>query len=225
MTARLVVGEGPTWVRLTFTAPVLELAVLQELEEYLDEFARDQIPRPLILDSAHPSIFLAGAHLAEIAVLDAQSSVGYAASGRAVMAQLDQFPRATIAAVEGSCSGGGFDLVLSCDRVVAGPSATFVHPGVRRGLVTGWGGTVRLPAAVGRTAARRVFLQAAELGAEEAEAMGLVTLSTGDVGADAVRLAARLAELHTSRLAAWRHLRDLPREPRCNPDRVTGYNC
>jgi len=225
MTNRLTTDDGPSWVRLTFVGPVLERVVMEELAERLDGLAKRQPSKPLILASAHPRIFLAGAHLAEIAALDATSSVDYAASGRAVMARLDNFPSATVAAVAGSCSGGGFDLVLSCDRIVAGPSASFSHPGVRRGLVTGWGGTTRLPPAVGRTAARRALLQAVDLGAEEAEDMGFATRSTGDVATDAIRLAVRLAGLHTARLATWRHLRDRPRGGYWGTPCVTGYNC
>ncbi len=224
MTDRITVDDGPSWVRLTFETPVLELATMEDIVERLDRLAQRIPQKPLILASAHPSIFLAGAHLAEIASLDEMSSVGYSASGRAVMARLDRFPSATIAAVAGSCSGGGFDLVLSCDRIVAGPSATFSHPGVRRGLVTGWGGTTRLPAAVGWPAARRIFLKAPVLGAQEAEDMGLATLSTGDVIADASRLSARLSGLHRARLATWRQLRNRSRERGWSPHCDTGYN-
>lgn len=127
------------------------------------------------------------------------------------MDRLDRHPRATIAAVNGSVSGGGFDLVLSVDRVVAGTSATFAHPGVRRGLVTGWGGSVRLPTVVGKTAARRILLEAATITADGAASMGFAIPSEDDVELDAVALAKRLACLHDRRLRLWRLSRQVPR--------------
>lgn len=208
MTDRIRVEDGPLWRRLTLIRPVLEVATLKELTRLLHRFSRSPHPRPLILGSNHPTIFLAGAHLAEIADLDENTSVAYAAAGRQVMQSLRSHPRATIAAVNGSCSGGGFDLVLSCDRIVAGPSASFSHPGVRRGLVTGWGGTVSLPAAIGRSAAQRALLEAYDLTADDAEDLGLAIGVVHDVEASATELAERLAGLHGRRLAVWRHGRD-----------------
>jgi len=225
MSARITADHGPNWVQLTLQVPVLELATVELLAEHLNTLAERRPAKPLILASAHPSIFLAGAHLAEIATLDATSSGGYAASGRAVMSRLDMFPSATIAAVAGSCSGGGFDLVLSCDRIIAGPSATFSHPGVRRGLVTGWGGTTRVPSAMGWTIARRALLRASVFGATEAAEMGFATRSTGDVISEAQDLATRLTGLHTTRIVNWRHLRNRGWAHGWSADRDPGYNC
>ena len=133
---------------------MLSGVVLGELEALpSSRWPREAVPTPLVLRSAHPTIYLAGADLAEIAALDGPSCADYARRGRVVLERLALYPAPTVAAVHGSCSGGGFDLGLACDWIVAGGAAAFSHPGVRRGLVTGWGGTVRLPVAIGRTAA------------------------------------------------------------------------
>ena len=215
MSSRIRISDGPDWTCLTLTSPVLAVSVLEELRTRLGELAGDTAPKPLILASAHPTIFLAGAHLIEIAQLDAVSSIEFAELGRSLIARIEEFPAATIAAVHGSCSGGGFDLVLACDRIVAGLSATFSHPGVRRGLVTGWGGTGSLPVAVGRSRARRALLLGTELTVDELATTGIVTPVDGDVMSAATDHAGRLARVHRSRLDAWRELRSGRSEQLC----------
>jgi len=189
----------------TFRRPVLHSSVLLALEHALDALAREG--GPLVLASDHPRIFLAGAHLAEIAALDADASALYARTGRRVLARLAAHPGPTVAAVDGACSGGGWDLALTCDRVVAGERARFAHPGVRRGLVTGWGGTWTLPHALGAVTARGAVLGGRELGPDELAGSGWVLAAAGDVVAAALAEAERLAALHPDRLAVWRSLR------------------
>lgn len=199
--------EEARWARLIFPSPVLAVIVLDELIGHLQGLARRSPRTPVILDSLHPTIFLAGAHLAEIAELDERSCVAYATRGRKVIDQLRSHPSPTIAAVHGSCSGGGFDLVLGCDLIAAGPSASFSHPGVRRGLVTGWGGTVDVPAAVGRPLATHALLQGRDLTGEELAVRGVVTPVNDPVFEAATEMASNLETLHGGRLEAWRSLR------------------
>jgi enoyl-CoA hydratase/carnithine racemase len=185
--------------------PLLSLEVLRALARRLDE-ARSQ-PRPLVVSSSHPSIFLAGAHLAEIASLDAATARPYALAGREVIDRLASFPAPVVAAVHGPCAGGGFDLVLACDEVVAGPGATFHHPGAARGLVTGWGGSERLPARIGHAAARRALVAGEPLRASTAVELGLaVPVQEDPVGAARTRARA-LARIEPRRLEMWRTLR------------------
>jgi len=189
---------------VSFDRPVLSEAVLAELDRCLDVLARGTACSPIVLRSAHPTIFLAGADLAEIAALDDRSCAAYARRGRAVLERLTSHPAPTVAAVHGSCSGGGFDLVLACDWIVAGGAASFSHPGVRRGLVTGWGGTVRLPAAIGRTAAGRALLGGAPISSHELAMRGVAALAGGDVEEAALDAARRIAAVHETRLLLWR---------------------
>lgn len=192
---------------LTFAHPVLSEAVLTELEACLESLERDGGRRPLVLRSAHPTIFLAGAHLAEIARLDEPRSAAYARRGRAVLDRLAGHPAPTVAAVHGSCSGGGFDLALACDRIVAAADATFSHPGVRRGLVTGWGGTLRLPAAAGAALASRAMVAGAPITGRELAACGVAAAGGGDVVAAALAIAERMAAVPPGRLWLWRAMR------------------
>ena len=185
--------------------PVLAIPVLEALANVLDH--AESAPTPTVLCSSHPSIFLAGAHLAEIASLDSDTAEAYARRGRAVIDRLTRTSAPVVAAVHGSCSGGGFDLVLGCDEIVAGPRARFHHPGVVRGLITGWGGTDRVPARIGLTNARRALVLGQPIDADRALDLGLVTPTAADPMAEARSRARELAGLHPQRLEMWRTLR------------------
>jgi len=83
-------------------------------------------------------------------------------------------PQATVAGVNGYCFGGGLDLALACDKRIAAPNATFCHPGAGLGIITGWGGTRRLPRLVGRGNALSMFFTAEPINAYEALRIGLI---------------------------------------------------
>ncbi|MCU0234807.1 MAG: enoyl-CoA hydratase/isomerase family protein [Thermoanaerobaculales bacterium] len=194
-------------VHAVLARPILDRAALNALAAALTDLAAAPQPLPLVLRSAHPRVFLAGADLAEIAELDAGSCRAYSELGRRVVRLLGQHPAAAVAAVHGPCSGGGFDIVMACDAVVVSPDASFQHPGVRRGLVTGWSGTAALPAAIGRTAARAALLEARAVDAPTAVAVGLARRLSDDPVPEATALASRLGRLDGARLQLWRQLR------------------
>ncbi len=201
----LIRNEETTTVVLK--SPILSRRVLGELAEAIDELELEASPRPLVLASAHPTIFLAGADLGEIAGLDQRSCIAYAELGRSIANRLSSHSSAVVAAVHGSCSGGGFDLTMACDAVVASPGATFSHPGVRRGLVTGWGGSTSLDGVLGSPVLRRALLEGSELDAAAMKELGAVHSIASDPRAQARATARRLSLLHPSRLASWRLLR------------------
>jgi enoyl-CoA hydratase/carnithine racemase len=80
----------------------------------------------------------------------------------------------TVAAVGGPCLGGGFELALACDLVIAADTARFGLPETRLGLIPGWGGTQRLTAAIGAPRARRLVLTAETVSAAQAAEWGVV---------------------------------------------------
>ena len=192
---------------VVFTVPILSRQVLSSLASIIRSIAARADPQPLLLRSDHATVFLAGADLREIAVLDSASCVAYADLGRSVVSAIESHPAPTVAACAGSCSGGGFDIALACDAIVAGPRASFDHPGVRRGLVTGWTGTVSAPDAIGPTAARAVLLEGRRLDSETALSLGLVDRICADPVRGAVEKTLELARLDPSRLRDWRLLR------------------
>jgi enoyl-CoA hydratase/carnithine racemase len=205
--ARLTLLHEDEIDTLLFESPILTRSLLGELVAALAELGAKPRPRPLVLASAHPTIFLAGAHLGEIAELDAKTCLPYAALGRRAGRSLGTHPAPVVAAVDGSCSGGGFDLVLACDAIIASPRATFRHPGVQRGLVTGWGGTGEIARASSGAAFRRVLIEASTLDATTLAQLGVIRRVHRDPDREARRTAREIAALDPSRLAAWRHLR------------------
>jgi enoyl-CoA hydratase len=192
---------------LCFSSPILSTQALRDFSAALDSLSARNVLRPLVLWSVHPTVFLAGADLAEIADLDAESCVPYSHSGRRAIQLLERHPAPTIAAVNGSCSGGGFDLVLACDLVVVGPGASFTHPGIRRGLVTGWSGTTQLPDRLGSAASRSALLQAADVRVASLPDGLVVRLATGDPFEDAIETARHLASPNAIRWRLWRGLK------------------
>jgi enoyl-CoA hydratase len=136
-------------------------------------------PKTLIVTgSAH--FFSAGADLHEIAAIAGAEAVGFALMGQTLMNAVAAFPAPTIAAIHGYCMGGGLDLALACQRRIAGPHAIFGHRGAALGLITGWGGTQRLPRIVGKARALEMFVAAEKLNARRALAFGLVEAVVDD---------------------------------------------
>jgi enoyl-CoA hydratase/carnithine racemase len=129
--------------------------------------------QPLVL-AGNIQFFSAGADLVEIAVLTAAEAYTFAKMGQELMNLVENFPAPVFAAIEGYCMGGGLDLALACHQRVASPHAIFGHRGAALGLITGWGGTQRLPRLVGKERALEMFVTAEKLHAGHALAIGLV---------------------------------------------------
>jgi len=141
--------------------------------------------RPLIL-AGNTHFFSAGAELREIAALDASAAYEFAKTGQALMASIENFPAPVYAAIEGYCMGGGLDLALACRHRIASPHAIFGHRGAALGLITGWGGTQRLPRLIGKDRALELFAAAEKVHAARALQIGLVDALSDDPVAEAV---------------------------------------
>ena len=136
-------------------------------------------PSRLILTGNH-HFFSAGADLNEITALTGPEAFRFAHMGQRLMDSVAGFPAPTIAAIHGYCMGGGLDLALACDRRIAGPHAMFGHRGAALGLITGWGGTQRLPRIVGKARALQMFLAAEKVPAARALEIGLINAIAAD---------------------------------------------
>ncbi len=154
------------------------------LTEAVGELARQ--PRPLVI-TGNDKFFSAGADLNEIVALDGTSAFVFGKMGQAMTEAVDRFPAPVFAAVHGYCMGGGLDLALACDFRIAAPHAVFGHRGAALGLMTGWGGTQRLPRLVGKARALEMFIAAEKLHAQQALAFGLVDAVAPDPVAEALR--------------------------------------
>ena len=213
-------------------APANEIgrAMLDELErvvEILGEIDRGTV-RAMVITSSEPRGFCAGADLRELHRENrAARARGASDSERvrevrrfldrihAVLDAIDEAPFTTIAAVSGVCFGGGFELALACDLIVADRSARFAFPELRLGLVPGFGGLPRLSRDLGNAVARDLLLTGRSLGAERAYQLGLVSqlVAPGEaravarrVGEQARRFDARATEI------AKRFAKPIPKE-------------
>jgi enoyl-CoA hydratase/carnithine racemase len=149
---------------------------------------------PLVL-SGNPN-FSAGADLHEIPQLNGPDALAFAAMGQALMTAVENFPAPTFAAISGYCMGGGLDLALACRYRIAAPHSVFGHRGAALGLVTGWGGTQRLPRLIGKGRALEMFVAAEKVSAPEALAIGLIDAVADDPVVEAIRrLQHRLQDL------------------------------
>src|SRR5262245_37974347 len=123
-------------------------AVMAELAEIIARLrARDDLS--VLIVTGAGGVFSAGADLNEVAALDATTAYDFSRRGQALLASLGAAAPITIAAIDGYCLGGGLDIALSCDLRYATPRSSFQHPGVQRGIITGWGGTQTLPRLIG----------------------------------------------------------------------------
>jgi enoyl-CoA hydratase/carnithine racemase len=145
------------------------LAAVQQLRSEAEE----GLLKALIL-TGNENFFSAGADLKEIARLSGPEAFAFSRRGQELTTLLDRFPVAVTAAIRGYCMGGGMDLALACDHRIAAPNAVFGHRGASLGVITGWGGTQRLPRLIGKTRALQMFLLAEMVPAEEALRIGLV---------------------------------------------------
>jgi enoyl-CoA hydratase len=154
------------------------LALHGAIQELAAEAESGQIKRLII--TGNDKFFSAGADLNEISVLTAAQAFEFSRQGQALMRSIDHFPVPVIAAIRGYCMGGGMDLALACDYRIAAPNAVFGHRGASLGVMTGWGGTQRLPRLIGKSRAMQMFLLAEMVKADEALRIGLVDAIADD---------------------------------------------
>lgn len=161
------------------------------LGEAVEEIEQDGEVWAVVLTGAGGRSFCAGADLKAIARGESNAAPLHESWGFAGF--VDHVPSAPVlAAVEGAALGGGTEICLACDLVVAGASARFGLPEVRRGIIPGGGGLVRLPAQVPAKIANELVLTGRELSADEAARLGLVNRVVAD--GDALVAALALAE-------------------------------
>ncbi|HVG30913.1 MAG TPA: enoyl-CoA hydratase/isomerase family protein [Pyrinomonadaceae bacterium] len=191
-TAAVVVEERDALAVVRLDRPLqrnpLSVSTLEELDAAVSSLAARADLRAVVFTGAD-DVFASGANIRELRQLTPESARGFALRGQRLMQKIADAPQLTVAAVNGYCMGGGLDLALACDLRVASSSAVFAHPGARLGIITGWGGTQRLPRAVGATRALEMFTTARHLTSREAFEIGLVN-RIGDPALDsAIELA------------------------------------
>jgi enoyl-CoA hydratase len=179
--------------------PRLDRDLLAALDNELARVARSSnIVGAVITGSGHA--FAAGANISEIAQLTPAGAYEFSRLGQALFREIERCRKPVLAAIGGYCMGGGLDLALACQERIAAPDAVFAHPGGALGILTGWGGTQRLPRLIGRASAAKILLTGRRVDAQEALECGLVTkiVSHNDLLAGAANRVREKAQLpHT----------------------------
>ncbi len=155
---------------------VLDEATLAALEAALDELENNP-PPALVIRSDNPRCFVAGADVDRLAAIrDAEEGRRLAERGQALMRRIARLPCPVAALVRGAALGGGLELALACDWIVAvdDPATKLGLPEIRLGIHPGFGGTVRLPMRTGWPVALRLMLTGKDVDAKKAQKLGLV---------------------------------------------------
>ena len=198
VSTRLVVNPSDDILLLRLASddgfPRLEMTVLDALEREIARLAEAPELAGAVITGGELA-FAAGAEIAEVARLTPGVALAFSRRGQELLGRIASSAKPVVAAIRGYCIGGGLDLALACRARIAAADAVFAHPGVRRGIITGWGGTQRLPRLIGRGSALEMLISGSRIRSREASAWGLVSRvsADGELLADATQLARALA--------------------------------
>jgi enoyl-CoA hydratase/carnithine racemase len=174
-------------------------ALVDALADVALAFALDESVRAIVLTGAGDKSFMAGADLQEFSqALGATEWIeDHTARTRRMLGAWEQVPQPVVACVQASAVGGGLEVALVCDLIVADANARFGLPEVRLGLMPGAGGTQRLPRRIGIGPAKEMLLLGGLVTAAEAHRIHLVNrvVEPGTALAEAHAIALRLAQL------------------------------
>ncbi len=184
---------------LTLDRPValnaLDAATLRALRAAFRELDDDPGLRALVLTGAGERAFSAGADIAAMAAMAPEEGAAFSRLGHEAMAAVEALAVPVIGALNGVALGGGLELALACDLLVAAERARLGQPEINLGLIPGFGGTQRLVRRIGQTRARELIYLGHMVAAEEALRLGLVNrvVPHERLAEEAAKLAAELA--------------------------------
>jgi enoyl-CoA hydratase/carnithine racemase len=169
--------------------------VFAELSDFLSRVESGEIDARVVIFTGEGRAFIAGADIDDYVTMSLADFSQFQRFGRGVLGQIERLRVPVIAAVNGYAYGGGFELALSCDVILASENAKFALPEAKLALLPGGGGTQRLPRVVGPYVAKRMILSGESITAQRAYELNLVTEVTpvGEVVAAAKALAAKIA--------------------------------
>jgi enoyl-CoA hydratase/carnithine racemase len=177
MSNAVIIEESGPNVIVRFNRPEirspLSINVLERLNNIIGDLeGRDGLERLIFMGTG--DVFASGADLREIATVDKNGACEFAERGQELMNRITRVRAKTVAAVNGFCFGGALDLALACDHRIASHGSVFAHPGADLGIMTGWGGTQRLPRLIGEARSLEMFFTARRVSASEAWQIGLI---------------------------------------------------
>jgi enoyl-CoA hydratase len=173
----------------------LNRVVLEEIARVLRDVRHDSGVRVLLVTGAGDRAFVAGADIAAMTEMSATDGLEFTRLGHRVMQTVEDLPIPVIAAVNGFALGGGLELALACDLIVASDKARFGQPEINLGLIPGFGGTQRLPHRIGHARARELIMTGEMFDAKTALDWGLVNrvVAPDQLMAEARKIAEKIA--------------------------------
>jgi enoyl-CoA hydratase len=173
----------------------LDAATLARLAAVIQDLGEGGVVRAAVLTGAGEKSFVAGADIAAMEKMSAVEGRAFSRFGQDVFAAIENLPIPVVAAVQGFALGGGLELALACDLILAAEKARFGQPEINLGIIPGFGGTQRLPRRVGVGHARELVYSGRMIDAQEALRIGLVNriLPQAELLPAARELAAELA--------------------------------
>jgi enoyl-CoA hydratase len=175
----ILVDRSDSYATITINRPrslnTLSRSTIGEIGEALDDLGGDDAIRAIIVTGAGDRSFAAGADIGELEALEsAEEGETHSRSSHDVIFKMHALPKPIIMAVNGYALGGGCELALGGDIILASDNASFGQPEVNLGIIPGFGGTQRLPRLIGRTRALEMLLTGDRVSADEALRIGLV---------------------------------------------------
>ncbi len=173
----------------------LNAHVLKDFHHLFDLIQKSTDIRVVIITGSGEKAFVAGADIKEIDQLSGSQALDFAHTGQALFSRIESFSQPVIAAVNGFALGGGLELALSCDFILASDKAKFGLPECTLGIIPGFGGTARLPRRVGQGMAREIAYSGHFYSSAEALQMGLANhvYPAAELMNEAHKLAATMA--------------------------------
>ncbi|MGH8773082.1 MAG: enoyl-CoA hydratase/isomerase family protein, partial [Burkholderiales bacterium] len=166
----LLEGKEPGIFLLTINRPkslnALSPAVFDELEGAFSALSEDTQARVLLITGAGEKAFVAGADIARFQNLSPIEALAISKRALEVFKKIEDLPIPAVALVNGYCLGGGCELALACDFILASENAVFGQPEINLGIMPGWGGTQRLSRLVGRNRALELMMTGRQVKAE-----------------------------------------------------------
>jgi enoyl-CoA hydratase len=197
----ILVEKGEGWVLFTLNRPkvlnALNRELLQELDERIRWAEQAEDVKVVIITGSGEKAFAAGADIQELRqIASAHEAEKQALIGQAIFNRIEQLPKPVIMAVNGYALGGGCELAMCGDFILASENAKFGQPEVNLGIIPGYGGTQRLARLVGEKHAKYLCMTGEMISAEEALRLGLVqkVLPAGQLLTEAKKIAEQLVK-------------------------------
>ena len=175
---------------------VLTAKAMAELNQAIDECAKDSQVKAVVITGEGPYTFVAGADVKEIAAIGSRAqAIDLVKMGQSVFNKIEALDKPVICAINAICLGGGMELAMACHMRIASDRAKMGQPEILLGIIPGFGGSQRLLRLVGPAKAREILLTGDQISANDARDIGLVNqvVPEGRLLKEAVGLAKKIA--------------------------------